>query len=59
MNLRTVGGKDQTVVLDEAVVGVHAEDGWTGGSVASIKLGRNKADDPSARTSPSWLITVS
>ena len=39
MNLRTVGGKDQTVVLDEAVVGVHAEDGWTGGSRGINKAG--------------------
>ena len=27
-----IGGKHQVVVMDEAVVGVHAEDGWTAGS---------------------------
>ena len=34
-----IGGKHQVVVMDEAVVGVHAEDGWTGDSRGINKAG--------------------
>ena len=31
LDARMIGGKHHVVVMDETVVGVHAEDGWTGG----------------------------
>ena len=46
MNARVVGGKNQTVVLDECVVGVHPEDGWATGS-----KGINKGGAAQNRTS--------
>eukprot|EP00439_Symbiodinium_sp_Y106_P087449 s33_g54.t2 len=30
LDARMIGGKHHVVVMDETVVGVHAEDGWTG-----------------------------
>ena len=39
LDARVIGGKHQVVVMDEAVVGVHAEDGWTGGSRGINKAG--------------------
>ena len=42
---RVIGGKNMTVVLDEAVVGVHPEDGWSGET-----RGVNKAGAQQTRT---------
>ncbi|CAE7258973.1 unnamed protein product [Symbiodinium sp. CCMP2592] len=45
MDCRVVGGKKETVVMDEAIVGVHPEDGWSVGS-----RGINKAGAEQTRT---------
>ena len=39
MDGRVVGGKKETVVMDEAIVGVHPEDGWSVGSKGTNKAG--------------------
>ena len=46
LKLRQVGGRGITVVVDETVVGVHAEDGW-----ASQTQGVNKGGSKPSRTS--------
>ncbi|OLQ11051.1 hypothetical protein AK812_SmicGene5126 [Symbiodinium microadriaticum] len=56
MDCRVVGGKKETVVMDEAIVGVHPEDGWSVGSKGINKAGAEQTRK-SARLERSNLVS--
>ncbi|CAE7259078.1 unnamed protein product [Symbiodinium microadriaticum] len=53
---RVVGGKTEAVVMDEAIVGAHPEDGWSVGSKRINTAGAEQTRKP-ARTERSNLVS--
>ena len=58
MDCRVVGGKKETVVMDEAIVGVHPEDGWSVGPTGSTKLVQNRLGSRRAWNGATWFPRV-
>ena len=56
VDCRVVGGKTEAVVMDEAIVGVHPEDGWSVGSKGINKAAAEQTRKP-ARTERSNLVS--